>query len=149
MIHKLRVSATAAVGMAALIWAAVGPVPVSAQTADDVNCPATHCVGAADIASGNLDNAAEDGNFERSQILAGGRSQSWPSQTGTAAWTITQDRSACANGSRCARRAGNGTASDATLQNAALVDVHAGETFVAEAWLRGDSGTDGTGGVRI
>lgn len=149
MIHRVRSFAAATFVLAALIWAAVGPVPVSAQTADDVNCPVTHCVGAADLASGNLDNAAEDGNFERSQILAGGRSQSWPTQTGAPAWTIVQDRSNCANGSRCVRRAGSGTASDAALQNAALVDVHAGETFVAEAWLRGDSGTNGTAGVRI
>jgi hypothetical protein len=148
----MRTTRWPAVVVASLIFASAWMSPsgnavgAGTNTADDVVCPATHCVGAADLGFGNLDNAAEDASFERSPSAG---TQGWPYRAGTPAWVVVTDSANCLHGNRCAKRTGNGTQTGAELGNASLVEAKPGDTFYLEGWLKGDSGTTGSGGVQL
>lgn len=156
---RIKLNSTAVTVVAALFGGALmSGVVIAATTAGtEPQCIGTACVEQHEIASravtadklgsGDLTSFVEDGSFERTPANQLPVSRSWPIRVGSPAWQVVQGGTACFQGTRCAKRTGNGTASAARLANAVEVDVYPGQQLFAEAFMRSEGGANGTGGL--
>lgn len=151
-----RMTAFGAAVVAAIIAAAMfGIAPAMADKSnDDLQCPVNHCVNGSDLAYGDTNNLAEDASFERSPAALLPASPSWPARGAASApqWSVMREPDGnrlCYSGVRCATRAGNGTASTASLTNAVYIEAAPGDTFAVEGYLKALNAPTGTGGVQL
>jgi hypothetical protein len=142
MDKKGMFGSTIAVILGLVIVIASQPRIADATVADDLECPLTHCVGAADMMASNLDNLLDDPGLERTPSAQLPSSRAWPEQKGDGQpWRIMNNAGQAHGGNRFLYRAPtNGATTQRWIYNARSFDARPGDLYSLQGWIKSSGG---------